>query len=470
MHRPDDSGHASQAPVVVDRALLAKYDKAGPRYTSYPTAPHFDESFDADAYMAEIERTNAEEADRPLSLYFHLPFCDTLCYYCGCNVVVTQKREKVLPYLEQIKREIDMVAAKIAPGRLVTQLHWGGGTPTYLAPDQIRELMAYIHSRFNIADDVEAGVELDPRECSTEHLAALRESGFNRCSMGIQDFDHEIQVLVNRVQPIDMTRKVFDTCRELDFHSVNVDLIYGLPLQTVERFLPTVDEVIDMAPDRIATFNYAHVPWLKKHQVLIPEEQLPTPATKLDIFEMVSNRFAEAGYVFIGMDHFSKPDDEIATAQRNGTLYRNFQGYTTHAGCDLYAFGITAIGQLRRSYTQNVKKLTDYYAALDAGKLPVERGITLTDEDLLRREVITRLMCDFALDPADFETRFNIDFDTHFADALREFEGFEADGLVTKQGRKYTVTPAGRLLIRNMAMPFDAYLGAKPNRRFSRTV
>ncbi|MBI5136516.1 MAG: oxygen-independent coproporphyrinogen III oxidase [Nitrospirae bacterium] len=467
---PHDPHSRFRAPVVVDRRLIAKYDKAGPRYTSYPTAPHFSERFDAAAYRAEIARSNREESGRPLSLYFHLPFCDTLCYYCGCNVVVTQKREKVIPYLAQIKHEIAAVAAMIAPGRKVTQLHWGGGTPTYLAPDQIRDLMAFVHAHFDFADDVEAGVELDPRECDRERLVALRESGFNRASMGIQDFDSEIQVLVNRVQPVDMTRRVFDTCRELGFHSVNVDLIYGLPLQTVARFTPTVDEVIDMAPDRIATFNYAHVPWLKKHQVLIPEDLLPTPAQKLDIFEMVSNRFADAGYVFIGMDHFAKPDDEIARAQREGTLYRNFQGYTTHAGCDLYAFGITAIGQLRRSYTQNVKKLSDYYAALDNGELPVERGILLTDEDLLRREVITRLMCDFALDPAMFETRYGIDFDTHFAHALAEFDGFAADGLVTKDGRKFTVTPAGRLLIRNMAMPFDAYLGTKPNQRFSRTV
>ena len=460
----------AQSPVVVDRQLLAKYDKAGPRYTSYPTAPHFSESFDAAAYRAEIEHSNREEGDRPLSIYFHLPFCDTLCYYCGCNVVVTQKREKVIPYLAYIKAEMDRVAAMLAPGRKVTQLHWGGGTPTYLAPDQIRDLMAHIHDRFDFADDVEAGVELDPRECSYEHLAALRESGFNRASMGIQDFDPEVQQLVNRVQPIDMTRRVFDTCRELGFESVNVDLIYGLPLQTVARFTPTVEEIIDMAPDRIATFNYAHVPWLKKHQVLIPEDKLPSPAEKLDIFEMVSSRFDEAGYVFIGMDHFSKPDDEIAVAQREGTLYRNFQGYTTHAGCDLYAFGITAIGQLRRTYTQNVKKVSDYYAALDAGELPVERGILLTDEDLLRREVITRLMCDFALTPSDFEAQYGIDFSEHFGDALAEFEGFIADGLMTREADRFVVTPAGRLLIRNIAMPFDAYLGTKPDQRFSRTV
>jgi len=466
-----DSPHkpVQHAPVVVDRELLAKYDKAGPRYTSYPTAPHFNESFDADAYLAEVERSNAEESERPLSLYFHLPFCDTMCYFCGCNVVVTTKREKVVPYLEQIKREVAMVAKKIAPDRKVTQLHWGGGTPTYLDPDQIRNLMEFVHTQFDFADDCEAGVELDPRECSREHIQALRDAGFNRCSMGIQDFDPEVQVLVNRVQPIDMTRRVFDTCRELGFESVNVDLIYGLPLQTLDRFAPTVEEVIDMAPDRIATFNYAHVPWLKKHQVLIPEDKLPSPAVKLDIFEMVSNRFADAGYVFIGMDHFSKPDDEIATAQREGTLYRNFQGYTTHAGCDLYAFGMTAIGQLRRTYVQNVKKLSDYYGALDAGKLPVERGIMLSDEDLLRREVITRLMCDFALKPSTFEASHGIDFSTHFADALKEFEGFIDDGLMVKNGRDYTVTDAGRLLIRNIAMPFDEYLGSG-TQRFSRTV
>jgi oxygen-independent coproporphyrinogen-3 oxidase len=456
--------------VVVDRALIAKYDRPGPRYTSYPTAPHFTDAFDAAAYAAEIDRSNREEADRPLSLYFHIPFCDTLCWYCGCNVVVTQKREKTIPYIAHLKAEVARVAARIAPGRPVTQLHWGGGTPTYLAPEQIKDLMDTVRAHFTLAPDIEAGVELDPRDCTRAHLEALRESGFNRASMGIQDFNLDVQQAVNRVQPRELTQRVFDDCRELGFQSVNVDLIYGLPLQTVERFAPTVDAVIEMAPDRIATFNYAHVPWLKKHQVMIHEADLPSPAVKLDIFEMTADRFVEAGYAFIGMDHFARPEDDLVVAQRNGTLYRNFQGYTTHAGCDLYAFGITAIGQLRRTYVQNVKKIPDYYAALDAGRLPVERGILLTDEDLLRRDVITRLMCDFRLDPADFEARYGIDFKVHFRDALTAFEGFIVDGLLEKRGGSYVVTPAGRLLIRNIAMPFDAYLGTKEGERFSRTV
>lgn len=466
---PVKGGGHHAVPVVVDRALIKKYDRPGPRYTSYPTAPHFSDKFDADAYIAEIDRTNREEADRDLSLYFHIPFCDTLCYYCGCNVVVTQKREKALPYVDYLKREVDMIAERIAPGRKVTQLHWGGGTPTYLEAAQIRDIMGHVHKRFDIADDMEASVELDPRDCTKERLAALKEFGFNRASMGIQDFDHEVQIKVNRVQSVDMTRKVFDWCRELGYRSVNVDLIYGLPLQTVKRFEPTVDEVIDMNPDRIAVFNYAHVPWLKKHQVLIKEEELPSPEEKLSMFEMVSERFHDAGYVFIGMDHFAKPDDPIAVAQREGTLYRNFQGYTTHAGCDLYSFGITAIGQMRRSYQQNVKKISDYYAAIDAGRLPIERGILLSDEDLLRRDVITRLMCNFELNPSDFEGEYGIDFDQHFADALKQFDEFEADGLITREGRKIVVTPAGRFLIRNLAIPFDQYLGSK-GERFSRTV
>ncbi len=457
-------------PVVVDRALLAKYDRPGPRYTSYPTAPHFTEEFDSAAYQAEIVRSNRDEADRPLSLYMHLPFCDTLCYYCGCNVVVTTRRERLEPYLLHLKEEIKRVAEQIAPGRVVTQLQWGGGTPTYLSPEQIRDLMATIRSHFTFDPALEAGVELDPRECTLEHLSALVESGFNRASMGIQDFDPEVQQRVNRVQPEQMTRAVFDNCRQVGFKSINVDLIYGLPLQTVARFLPTVETVIHMAPDRIATFNYAHVPWLKKHQKLLKEETLPSSGDKLDIFEVTAHRFTEAGYQFIGMDHFARPDDEIAVAQREGTLYRNFQGYTTHAGCDLYAFGMTAIGQLSRCYVQNVKTLGDYYAALDNGDLPVERGLMLTDEDLLRREVITRLMCDFALDPTDFEGRFGIDFDDHFAEALSAFGAFEADGLVEKRGRGYTVTAAGRLLIRNIVMPFDAYLGTREGERYSRTV
>lgn len=457
-------------PVVVDRRLIAKYDQPGPRYTSYPTAPHFSQEFDAAAYLQEIDRTNREEAGRPLSLYFHIPFCDTLCWYCGCNVVVTQKHEKVLPYLDHLKAEVARVAARIAPGRVVTQLHWGGGTPTYLAPEQIADLMEFVRSQFTLAPDMEAGVELDPRDCTREHLVALREAGFNRCSMGIQDFDPEVQKAVNRVQPVDLTRRVFDQCREVGFSSVNVDLIYGLPLQSVQRFSPTVDEVIDMAPDRVATFNYAHVPWLKKHQVMIHEADLPTPAEKLDIFEMVADRFTRAGYAFIGMDHFARPEDDLLKAQREGTLYRNFQGYTTHAGCDLYAFGVTAIGQLSRCYVQNVKKLSEYYALLDEGKLPVERGLLLSDEDLLRRDVITRLMCDFRIDPAALGARHGIDFETHFADALGPLDAFEADGLVARDGGAWTVTPAGRLLVRNIAMAFDAYLGTREGERFSRTV
>lgn len=456
--------------VVVDRALIARYDRPGPRYTSYPTAPHFTPEFDAAAYLAEIERSNREEADRPLSLYLHIPFCDTLCWYCGCNVVVTKRHEKTIPYVAHLKREIITVAERIAPGRKVTQLHWGGGTPTYLAPEQIADLTAHLRRHFDFSPDVEAGVELDPRDCTRAHLEALREGGFNRASMGIQDFDPEVQKAVNRIQPFEMTRRVFEDCRDLGFASINVDLIYGLPLQTVARFAPTVEAVLELGPDRVATFNYAHVPWLKKHQMMIHEADLPSPAEKLDIFEMVADRFTAAGYVFIGMDHFARPTDELVIAQREGTLYRNFQGYTTHAGCDLYAFGITAISQLRRCYAQNVKKPADYYHSMDLGTLPIERGILLTDEDLLRRDVITRLMCDFRLDPAAFEARYGIDFSAHFADALTAFEGFAADGLVEKRGNVWVVTPAGRLLIRNIAMPFDAYLGTKEGERFSRTV
>jgi len=457
-------------PVVINRELIAKYDKPGPRYTSYPTAPHFSESFNGSAYLAEIDRSNRDEADRDLSLYFHIPFCDTLCWYCGCNVVITQKREKALPYVDYLKREVDLVAERIAKGRKVTQLHWGGGTPTYLEAEQIRDIMSHVHARFDLADDMEASVELDPRDCTKERLAALRDFGFNRASMGIQDFDPVVQARVNRIQPEDLTWKVINWCRELGYKSVNVDLIYGLPLQTTERFEHTVEEVIRINPERIATFNYAHVPWLKKHQVMIKEDELPSPEEKLRLFEMISTRFHDAGYEFIGMDHFAKPADPIARAQREGTLYRNFQGYTTHAGCDLYAFGITAISQLRRCYSQNVKKIPEYYAAIDAGHLPVERGVLLSEEDLLRRDVITRLMCNFELNPADFEAEYGIDFGTHFAKAMELFDGFEADGLVVREGGEIKVTPAGRMLIRNIAMPFDAYLGTKPGQRFSRTV
>ncbi|MBU2508125.1 MAG: oxygen-independent coproporphyrinogen III oxidase [Bacteroidetes bacterium] len=451
--------------------LVKKYDRPGPRYTSYPTAPQFTEEFGPDAYLNEIIRTNNEENSPDLSLYFHILFCDTLCYFCGCNMIVSRNRERIHNYVDYLKNEIDLVRSYIKSGRKVSQLHWGGGTPTHLNPDEIRELTAFINNNFEFRDSSENGCEIDPRELTKEHLIALREGGFNRISMGVQDFNEKVQKAVNRIQPEDMTRRVVDWVRELDFKSINLDLIYGLPFQTVSEFEKSVDAIIDISPDRIALFNYAHVPWMKKHMELIKTEDLPTPEEKLQILKMSVAKLTDAGYSFIGMDHFAKPDDELATALRDKKLYRNFQGYSTNAGADLYAFGITSISQLGNIYAQNLKTEKEYSAALDNGKLPIMKGCQLTEDDVLRRYVITKIMCDFELDFSDVEKKFGIDFEKYFAHGLNNFGELIEDGLVTLKDRKINVSEMGRLLIRNVAMNFDGFLERKEDTaKYSRTV
>ena len=450
--------------------LLHKYCKAGPRYTSYPTAPYFHESFGPAQWEEEL-RTSQDQG-RDISLYTHIPFCDTLCYYCGCNMIATKDYSKVTAYLEVLFREIDRVAALTNPQRQVRQLHWGGGTPTYLHPDDLRLLYDYLASKFRIAPDAEIGCEMDPRELTREHLRALRESGFNRVSLGVQDLDDKVQVAVNRVQPEALIREVYGWIREEGFESVNFDLMIGLPHQTVDSFARTLDKVIAMAPDRFAVFNYAHVPWMKKHQKLILEETLPQLEQRLALQKLTLEKLTEAGYVYIGMDHFARPDDELVKAQQAKTLYRNFQGYTTHKNCDILAFGASAISQTDDVYAQNVKVLSEYREKLDAGKLPVERGLRIAREDKLRREAITRIMCDLELDKAAFGSEWDIDFDAHFADALVDLEGMQADGLV-QLGSTLRVTEAGRVFLRNIAMAFDGYLrapAAKKQPRYSRTL
>ena len=455
----------------IDLGLIKKYDGPGPRYTSYPTAPQFNESFTSERYLDEIIRTNNAENPPDLSLYFHIPYCDTLCYFCGCNMIITRNRDRIKEYLKYLKNEIDMLRSYIIDGRKVVQLHWGGGTPTHLNPDEITDLKSYINKNFEIDINAEQGCEIDPRGLTKAHLEALRNNGFNRISMGVQDFNEKVQKAVNRIQPEDMTRQVIDWIRELKFHSFNLDLIYGLPFQTVESFSETVDKIIDISPDRIAVFNFAHVPWLKKHQALIKPEDLPKPEEKLQILKMTIEKLTNANYVFIGMDHFAKPDDELAIALREKKLYRNFQGYSTHAGCDLYGFGITSISQIGRCYAQNVKKEKEYYDKLNEEILPTERGFYLSDDDLLRRFVITRIMCDFELDFSDVEEKFNIEFENYFKHSLKNLTEFVADGLVEIKNRKLIVTPMGRLLVRNIAMNFDWYIEQKADKaKYSRTV
>ncbi|MBU1099455.1 MAG: oxygen-independent coproporphyrinogen III oxidase [Bacteroidetes bacterium] len=455
----------------IDIDLIKKYDKPGPRYTSYPTAPHFTEEFTKDKFLVEVIATNSNKEMPDLSLYYHLPFCDTLCYFCGCNMIVTRNRDRVAKYIDYLKKEIDLVRTYIAPDRKVAQLHWGGGTPTHLTPSEISDLVSYIKTNFNFRDDSENGCEIDPRELTRDHLVALREGGFNRISMGVQDFNEKVQKAVNRIQPEDMTRQVVDWVRELKFESINLDLIYGLPFQTADTFEKSVDAIIDISPDRIAVFNYAHVPWMKKHMSLIKEEDLPQPEEKLHILKMTIEKLTGAGYTFIGMDHFAKPEDELSIALKEKRLYRNFQGYSTNAGTDLYGMGITSIGQLGRIYSQNQKNEKEYYEMLDNGELPIMKGYTLTDDDILRKDVIMTLMCDFELNMKTIEEKYQINFTTYFAHGLESLKVFMDDDLLSIENGTIKITEMGRLLVRNIAMSFDGYIERKEDAgRYSRTV
>jgi len=463
--------------------LLRRYNVPGPRYTSYPTAPSWKESLDAAAYGRILEESSAAANPAPLSLYFHLPFCEKLCYFCGCTVVITGSHHgPEVPYLSTLEREIDWVAERLGaaaegsagakPGgrRKVVQLHWGGGTPTYSSPELLTRLGRRIRERFEIAPDAEIGVEVDPRVTTPAHLESLAALGFNRLSMGVQDFDPEVQAAINRIQPFEATRDLVRTARSLGFPSINMDLIYGLPYQTAERFSRTIDRVLDIAPDRLAVYSYANVPWMKKHQSVL-EKHLPDEATKLSIFLIALERFTDAGFEYVGMDHFARPEDELARARRDRTLHRNFQGYTTKAGTDLVGLGMSAIGSIGNWYVQNRRELAPYRADVEAAGAATFRGARLTADDRLRRTVIERLMCHGVVRKAEIEAEFGIRFDEEFATALERLEPCRQDGLVELTAGEIRATPLGRLFLRNLAMPFDAYLAATPERPvFSRTV
>lgn len=461
-----------QDKISVDLDLLKKYDQPGPRYTSYPTAPYFHEGIGYEEYITHISQDNTSLENSDLSLYFHLPFCDTLCYFCGCNMMVTRNFDKIETYIDYIEKEIKILKRHIDGERKIIQLHWGGGTPTHLSPEQIRRLGNIIHDNFEFQDNAEVGVEIDPRELTYDHMKALSDMGFNRCSMGVQDFDTKVQETVNRIQPEDITRQTVDWSRELGFKSINLDLMYGLPFQKVDSFSETIDKVLSMNPDRFAVFNYAHLPSIIKHQKLIQEEWIPPREEKLQLLKLSIDKLSDAGYTYIGMDHFAKPDDELTIAMENGTLYRNFQGYSTHAGINLFALGITSIAMLSDTYMQNVKTLKEYYSLIDKDQLPIMRGIILNAEDILRRDVITELMCNFRLSKKKIEAKYNIHFDVHFKEALKELQSLQDDGLIELESDKLSVTNAGRLLIRNIAMKFDEYLMKKEKDKpqFSRTV
>ena len=457
--------------LIFDAELLKKYDVSGPRYTSYPTAPQFSEDFDEQAYRNSIVESNGDFLARPLSIYIHIPFCNTVCYYCGCNKVVTKDRSKADNYLRHLHEEISVQAEMFDGDRMVKQIHLGGGTPTFISDAQLTALMNQLHQHFPIAPDHvgEYSIEIDPREANAETIKNLRHIGFNRLSLGVQDLDKAVQLAVNRVQSEQETFEIIDAARDNDFRSISLDLMYGLPNQSLDSFSRTLEKVIEAKPDRLSLFNYAHMPELFKPQRRINESELPGPQIKMAILKQSVQQLEEAGYVYIGMDHFARPDDELAVAQSEGKLQRNFQGYSTHGDCDLLAMGSTAIGKTRNSFSQNHRNLDDYYAAIDAGHLPILRGMTLTEDDRIRARVIQELICHFRIDFELIFKQFGIDFNEYFSYELTKLLSMEEDGLLQLKPNAIEVLPAGRLLIRNICMMFDAYL-QKSQQQFSKVI
>ena len=452
----------------VDLELVEKYNVPGPRYTSYPPATHFTEQVSEAQLLPKIRANN--ETARDLSLYFHLPFCQSLCWFCGCTTVITTQQGKSAMYLEYLRKELALLQPLLNPKRQVVQLHFGGGTPTFLTPNEIRALGEMIHSQFVVARDAEAGVEIDPRRLTRDHLTALREIGFNRASIGVQDNSPLVQMAVHRIQPYELTREVVDWIRAAGFSSLNIDLIYGLPHQTPASFEKTLDEILDLKPDRFAVFSYAHVPWIKPAQKILEGGALPSPEIKLELLKLTIEKLTSEGYRYIGMDHFARADDELAVAQQQKSLQRNFQGYSTRGGADIYALGMSAISQADGFYWQNIKELPRYYASLDEGKLPLAKGYILTADDQIRQQTIMRLMCDLELDYAAMSKRLGLDFAQYFAAELDSLDTMEADGLVLKTPTALIVTDRGRLFIRNIAMCFDFYASSRKETRFSKTV
>jgi oxygen-independent coproporphyrinogen-3 oxidase len=459
--------------IVFDADLIRRYDKSGPRYTSYPTVAQFHDGITEEDYRLWARRSNGDPIPQPLSIYFHIPFCDTVCFYCACNKVVTKDHSKADVYLQYLYREMERQGRLFDRDRKVIQLHWGGGTPTFLDNAQIRELMQVTAKYFTLLEDDagEYSIEIDPRSVDNEKLATLRNAGFNRLSMGVQDINPRVQQAVNRIQPAEMTQAVIETARKLGFRSINMDLMYGLPLQTLESFTDTLRQTIALNPDRLAVYNYAHLPERFKPQRRINETDLPSAEEKLAILQQTIETLTAAGYVYIGMDHFARPDDELAMAQNRGTLHRNFQGYSTHAECDLVGMGVSAIGKVCDNYCQNVRDLDSYYRKIDAGELPLDRGYELEPDDLLRREIITQLICHFVLHIEELEREWHFSFDSHFKTEIGDLGRMQADGLLTMDGKTLQILPAGRLLARNICMVFDSHLrSSRSNTKFSKVI
>ncbi|MDD2697566.1 MAG: oxygen-independent coproporphyrinogen III oxidase [Arcobacteraceae bacterium] len=455
---------------MIDFKKFEKYSKPGPRYTSYPTAPEFNTNF---TEQDLIQRYKTQSDNRALSLYIHIPFCRSACYFCGCNVIFTSKEDKKTRYIEYLKKELVILSTHLNTNRTVTQMHFGGGTPTFLSPEQLDDVITTIKQTFpNFALDAEISCEVDPRYFTTEHMEVLKKGGTNRLSFGVQDTNAQVQETIHRVQSFETTANVVKIARDAGINSINIDLIYGLPYQTKESFKKTIEQIVTLDPDRLAIFNYAHVPWMMKTQRKFDETTFAPPATKLEILKDTIEFFTTNGYNMVGMDHFAKPDDELFMAIEKGELHRNFQGYTTKGGADLIGIGLTSIGDGVDYYVQNFKDLESYETALDSGHLAVFKGYSLSDDDILRQFVIMELMSNFALDMKKVEDKFGINFKEYFADALVMLQEFEEAELITVSENKIQVSPTGTMLIRNIAMPFDAYLHKIPEdkRRFSKTI
>jgi oxygen-independent coproporphyrinogen-3 oxidase len=470
--KPGPAAAPVPRPGPVTAELLREYDRPGPRYTSYPTAVEFGSSFDEAAYRRQLDAA-AEAREEPLSLYLHLPFCEERCSFCGCMVIITRRREVAAHYLTYLQREIEMLAARLKGRRRVVQHHWGGGTPTYLSVAQMTALHEGVTRHFDLQPGAEVAIEVDPRVTSREQIERLRQLGFNRLSLGVQDFTPEVQQAINRIQGEPETRALFDVARSLGFASINVDLIYGLPFQTRASFGRSVEAVVALRPDRVAVYSYAHVPWIRGNQKRIRPEDLPSRERKIELFLEAMERFLAAGYRQIGMDHFALAEDELARAAEERRLHRNFMGYTTRPAADMVGCGVSAIGRVGAAFAQNTKKLNVYYAALEAGRFPIERGYLLDADDQLRAHVIAELMCNFHLERAAIEARFGIDFDRYFAPELAELQaGPVAHGFLEVSPRGLLVTPRGRLFVRNVCMVFDRYLRARTADKpvFSRTI
>ncbi|OHX16765.1 oxygen-independent coproporphyrinogen III oxidase [Chromobacterium amazonense] len=461
----------SPAHFEFDRELIERLDGSGPRYTSYPTADRFTSNFSESDYLLRLKQRRIGANRKPLSLYVHIPFCNTVCFYCACNKIITKDKSKADIYLDYLEKEIRLVAEQLGCREKVIQLHFGGGTPTFLSDAQLERLMGMLSTHFEFMSDGEYSIEIDPRKVSRETMRKLAQYGFNRISVGVQDFEPAVQKAVNRVQSEEETRAVIDAGRAAGIQSVSLDLIYGLPLQTRESMLRTLETALALDPDRLALYNYAHLPTVFMPQRRIHEADLPPAGVKLDILQDAVKMLTNVGYVFIGMDHFAKPDDELAVALRQGRLQRNFQGYSTHADCDMLGFGVSSIGKIGACYTQNDKTLEGYYAALDQKKLPVVRGLTLDNDDVLRRTIIQGLMCRFSLSVEAIEEIYGINFAQYFTEEMPQIRVFQQQGLLSFDGDFLMVEPKGRFLIRNIAMIFDRHLRERQTHaRYSKTI